>query len=200
MGRDKALLELGGQPLVTVALGLLRGLGLDPRICGSRADLSRFAGVVVDNFAACGPLAGIEAALAASGSGLNLFVPVDMPRVPGAFLRWLMERAETTDAVATIPMLADRPQPLCAVYSHRLLEGLRHALRQHNCRVMTAIREAASAVGEPVDAFPVEEIAAALPPGTWPAEPPLPAWFSNLNRPEDYAQLQAELERSSLIQ
>lgn len=191
MGRDKALLELEGRPLIEHMLELLRGLGLEPRICGGQrralcADLARFAPVLEDNFAGCGPLGGIEAALAASDTDLNLFVPVDTPQVPGAFLRWLMERAHSSGAAAAIPGMNGHPEPLCAVYSRRLLHGVRHALGQGTYRMMTALQDAAEAIGERLDRFAVEAVAAALPPGTWPAEPRVQEWFRNLNTPADY--------------
>jgi molybdopterin-guanine dinucleotide biosynthesis protein A len=94
MGRDKTLLEINGRPLVEHALDLLRNLDLNPRICGSRPDLARFAPVVPDNFPRSGPLAGIEAALAVSDTELNLFVPVDLPGLRREFLHWMLTRAE----------------------------------------------------------------------------------------------------------
>lgn len=192
MGRDKALLEIGGRPLIEIALALLRGLGLNPRICGSRPDLARFASVVPDNHPGCGPLAGVEAALSASGSNLNLFLPVDLPAIPPAFLRWLMDRAATTNAVATIPLLAGRPQPLCAVYSRRLLHGIHQALAGGQYKMMTAITNAASSLGERMDALQLEPLAATLIPDTWPADPPVQHWFRNVNTLADYEQLRAE--------
>ena len=189
MGRDKALLPIYGDTLVESALRKLRGLGLDPRICGSRSDLARFAEVVEDHFAQAGPLAGLEAALAVSDTELNLFVPVDLPGISPEFLHWLMMRAERTRAVATIPRYGDRDQPLCAVYSRRLLEGLRKSLAAGDRKVMVAIEESATALGERIDRFDVECVAAsgaldcAL--GT-----ELAGWFRNLNTPADYETLQ----------
>lgn len=192
MGRDKTLLELDGRPLIDHMLDLLRGLGLEPRICGAKqggpggSDLGRFAPVIADNFAGCGPLGGIEAALAASDTELNLFVPVDTPQIPRAFLRWLTERAEASRAVATIPMIGGQAQPLCAVYGRSLLAGVRAALERGTFRLMTAIGEAAAGIGERVDLFAVEAVAASAPPETWPAEPRVQEWFRNLNTPADY--------------
>jgi molybdenum cofactor guanylyltransferase len=187
MGRDKALLELGGQSLIALALEKLRALGTDlkkgPRIAGSRTDLAAYAPAVADNFPGCGPLGGIEAALAASESELNLFLPVDLPLLPVEFLRWMAARAEESAAAATFPLLAGRPQPLCAVYSRRLLPGLSAALAAGDFKVIPALESAA--VGS-LDAFEVEPLAAALVPATWPSEPPVQAWFRNLNAPEDY--------------
>jgi molybdopterin-guanine dinucleotide biosynthesis protein A len=189
MGRDKALLPLNGVPLIVHALELLQGLGLPARICGSRPDLAGFAEVIPDNFPNCGPLAGIEAALAVSDAELNLFLSVDLPGLPAALLRWLVARAEATQAVATIPVVGDRAQPLCAVYSRRLLEGIRQSLAAADCKVMHGIRNAAEALDETIDLFDVETVAAALIPGEWPASPPVAEWFRNVNTPADYERL-----------
>jgi molybdopterin-guanine dinucleotide biosynthesis protein A len=190
MGRDKALLQVDGQPLVARMVELLRGLDLNPRICGSRPDLARFADVIPDNFPQCGPLAGVEAALTASDSDLNLFVPVDLPGIPFGFLRWMTARSERSHAVGTIPHYADRPQPLCAVYSRRLLEGLRGFLASRNLKVMVAIRESAHKMGESMDEFDVESVAATSP-AEWPPHSRPAVWFSNVNTPADYQALQA---------
>ena len=199
MGRDKALLEIDSRPLVEHALDLLRGLDLSPRICGARPDLARFAEVVPDNFPQSGPLAGIEAALAVSDSELNLFVPVDLPGLPPGFLQWMMARAEKSQAVATIPRYGGRNQPLCAVYSRRLLEGLRRSLATGDCKVIVALHEAAASLGEGLDEFDVESVASALPPSEWPSHPALANWFRNVNTPADYESLRAALEQKPAI-
>jgi molybdopterin-guanine dinucleotide biosynthesis protein A len=190
MGRDKALLQVGGEALVERMSEALCGMGMNPRICGSRPDLARFAEVVPDNFPLCGPLGGIEAALTVSESDLNLFVPVDLPCVPPGFLRWMMGRSERSRALATIPHYAGRPQPLCAVYSRRLLEGLRGFLASGNLRVMVAVRQSARKLGESTDEFDVESVAATSP-AEWPSDSGPAAWFTNVNTPADYQALQA---------
>ncbi|HEX4005847.1 MAG TPA: molybdenum cofactor guanylyltransferase [Acidobacteriaceae bacterium] len=189
MGRDKALLDLDGQPLIAHAVARLNALGMPPRICGSRPDLARFAEVISDNLSDAGPLAGIEAALTVSDEDLNLFLPVDLPGLPLEFLRWLAARANASQVAATFPTLAGRPQPLCAVYSRRLLPGLRAALAAGDRKVTVAISAAAASLGAPVNSFAIEPLAPKLIPHTWPAEPPLEAWFRNINTPDDYELL-----------
>lgn len=204
MGRDKALLPLDGRPLIEPMLDKVRRLGLRARICGSRPDLARFAEVLPDNFAQAGPLAGIEAALTISDTEQNLFVPVDLPGLPREFLLWLMARAASSQAVATIPRCGDRFQPLCAVYSRRLVEGLRGSLTAGRRKVMDAVLASASALGAPIDAFDVECVAAAGPAG-WPERPLLREWFRNANTPGDFEALRAgssypDLSQNSVIQ
>lgn len=186
MRRDKALLELDGHPLIDIALGKIRALGMVPRICGSRPDLAKYAAFIPDNYADSGPLGGIEAALAVSESEGNLFVPTDLPHLPAEFLTWIASRAEATGAVATIPVFGGRPQPLCGVYSRQLLPVLRLSLASGDYKVMTAITTAAAKLQEPIDAFCVESTAAAITLHSWPAEPPIQEWFRNVNTPEEY--------------
>src|SRR5450631_3928259 len=90
MGRDKALLEWCGIPLIERAVRSLRSVTSTVRIVGDREDLARFAPVVADTFPASGPLGGIHAALAASSRDWNLFLPVDLPLLPAGFLEWML--------------------------------------------------------------------------------------------------------------
>ena len=197
MGRDKATLVVAGQPLIVHALEKLRALDFAPRICGSRPDLAEYAEVVPDNSPGCGPLAGIEAALSVSDSDLNLFLPVDLPSLPIEFLRWIVARAAASSSVATIPQVAGRPEPLCAVYSRRLLPGLRESLARGDFKIMAAIPLAAAALGSAIDEFPVESLAAAMvsPSGSLTLTPG--DWFRNVNTPDDYDQVRRSLETNA---
>ncbi len=143
MGRDKALLEVAGCPLVEHMLCKLRAMGYSPRIAGSRADLASFAPVVEDLHQGCGPLSGIEAALAISEEPLNLFVPVDAPFLPIGLLKWLVERASITGALATVPSVGGQAQPLCAVYRRELLPAVTAGIESGDYKVMRVIRDAA---------------------------------------------------------
>ncbi|WP_158748754.1 molybdenum cofactor guanylyltransferase [Acidobacterium sp. S8] len=186
MGRDKALLHYNGRPLVEHAVGLLREAELEPYIVGTRADLATYAPVIEDLHPDCGPLGGMEAALAATGSEWNVFLPVDLPLLPVIFLRYLKERVGITAAEATIPSFAGRPQPLCAVYSRSLLGGIRRAIAGGDYKVMRTVETAASA--REIDVFGVEAVAACA---DWPVRSPLYRWFQNVNTPADFARLRA---------
>ncbi len=183
MGTDKALLHYNGRPLIAHAVDLLRAAEAEPHIVGVRPDLAVYAPVVEDLHSDCGPLGGIEAALASSSSNLNLFLPVDLPLLPPAFLRYLLERVSITGADATIPTLKGQPQPLCAVYSRSLFEGIAKAVKSGHYKVMHGIENAVSASEK--DVFSVEAVAATR--GDWPMELPLQLWFQNLNTPADLA-------------
>jgi molybdenum cofactor guanylyltransferase len=191
MGQDKALLRLAGRALLEIALDKLRILPLAaaPRIVAVRSDLSSHAAVIADLQPGCGPLSGIEAALAASARPLNVFLPVDLPLLPAHFLLWMLQRAEISGAMMTVPRMNGWPQPLCAVYHRDLLGHITASLRAGDYKVMPVVTAAARAhsASRPIDIFDVELVSSAN--SELLALSPLPPhrWFHNCNTPEDMA-------------
>lgn len=167
MGRDKALLELGGVMLVERSLVKLRAVCDEVAIAGGAAELQRFARVVTDAAPGAGPLGGMVAALEQSLHEWNLFVPVDAPFVPEECLRALIEAAREGAADAVVARAGGRLQPLCCVLSRKMLPGLRRELMEGRWRVAPAL-EAAGVVS-------VMDFADAH-------------WFANLNTPGEYAE------------
>jgi molybdopterin-guanine dinucleotide biosynthesis protein A len=195
MGQDKALLRLAGRSLLEIALDKLRVLPLAaaPRIVAVRSDLSSHAAVIADLQPGCGPLSGIEAALAASARPLNVFLPVDLPLLPAHFLLWMLQRAETTGAVMTVPRMNGWPQPLSAVYHRDLLGHISASLRAGDYKVMPVVTAAARAHSSPIDIFDVELASSANSElRDFSPLPPL-RWFHNCNTPEDMAGIENAL-------
>jgi molybdenum cofactor guanylyltransferase len=180
MGKDKTLLTYAGRPLVEHATCLLRASGFTPFIIGHRPDLEIYAPVTADLHPGCGPLGGIETALAATESEWNIIISVDAPLVPPVFLRYLAERAAITKAPATVPTLAGRIHPLCAVYSKSLLPVIRQAIQMRDYKVQNIIQNHPD-----IDVFSLETVAATR--DDWPRMPPLHRWLQNLNTPGDMA-------------
>jgi molybdopterin-guanine dinucleotide biosynthesis protein A len=202
MGRDKALISVSGRTLLAIALDQLRALHLSPddtpRIAGSRPDLAAYAPIVEDIHPACGPLSGIEAALAASRAPLNLFVPVDLPLLPPEFLGWMLLRAATTGALVTYPRVNGLAQPLCAVYHRDLLAPITRSLAGGDYKVVRVLAAAASEIagsagyGQSIDTFDLESLAATYPELRTFSPAPLYRWFQNCNTPEDVTIIDAE--------
>jgi molybdenum cofactor guanylyltransferase len=200
MGTDKALIQLSGRRLIEIALDKLRtpllSLSRAPRVAGSRPDLAAYAPVIGDIHPGCGPLSGIEAALAASACPFNLFLPVDLPLLPAKFLEWMLHRASITGAWVTFPRVNGRPQPLCAIYHRGLSAHISRSMGAGDYKVVTAVTAAAlqdcSPPGQCLDTFDIESIAAAYPELHSFSPVPLHRWFQNLNWPEDLAAIRAE--------
>lgn len=100
MGRDKALLELGGKPLVLHAVVKLRRVCVEVSVLSNNPTLDAYAPLVKDVHSGCGPLGGMEAALLHSRYDWNLFLPVDVPFLPTAYLSgWVMHAVHRADGV-----------------------------------------------------------------------------------------------------
>lgn len=130
MGRDKSFIELHGETLLARALTLARSVASQVRIVGSGEKFAAYGEAVEDIFFDCGPLAGIHAALLSSTAEFNLIIAVDTPFVTEAFLRFLLVRGrESAEALATVPRVGGRWQPLCAVYRKPFAGFAEEALR-----------------------------------------------------------------------
>ena len=116
MGRDKALLPWENGTLLDHAIARLRAVCDEVRILSGpeRRYEDRGVPVVADRVRDAGPLAGLDAALADAGGRPILFLGVDLPFVTCALLEAL--RAWLVGADAAVPVVAGRPEPLCAAY------------------------------------------------------------------------------------
>lgn len=128
MGVDKALLAVEGVPLVLRVAGRLSRVAhpviLAPGAPGRLGDLGYQE--VADAVPGEGPLAGLVAGLEASPHLLTAVVAVDMPLASPEVFRLLAALRGEEDAV--VPVTADGPQPLHAVYARSALPALRAAL------------------------------------------------------------------------
>ena len=135
MGADKAFLQFHGSTLLAHALAVARASAPEVRIIGSRQKFDSFAQTIEDQFPACGPLAGIHAALSSSTCDNNLILAVDMPFVNSSFLDYLLTQSRLTDAIVTLPRDGIRFQPLCAVYRRAFAPVAEAALRARKYRI-----------------------------------------------------------------
>lgn len=114
MGTDKASLPFGAGTLLTVQLEKFRALGItDVRISGYGD------GMIPDDVPGCGPLGGLAACLKRIRGGCALVLSIDVPLVPEAVLRGLIE-AHTGGV--TLLRHGERSEPLIAVYDAALGE------------------------------------------------------------------------------
>jgi len=135
MGRDKALLDLGGKPLLRRAIELAFTASHDVRIVGDPEKYACFGRVVADLHADRGPLGGIHAALCATSTDLNLILATDLPFIDPGFLQHLITTAESTDALVTVPRIDGYFEPLCAIYRQRFGDIAQQALSHQRNKV-----------------------------------------------------------------
>ena len=143
MGRDKALLELGGRPLVELAVDTLKLVCRDVHILSSRLELGKFAPLVVDVHPGCGAMSGVEAALLHASSAWSLFVPVDMPFLDAEFLgEWLRRVLLIPDARIALFTIDGVPQPTLCLLHRDVLPFVQQALEDGRYK-MTPMLESA---------------------------------------------------------
>jgi len=119
MGRDKALLEIGGQTLLARAVELLQSIVFPVSIIGDRESYRNFgAPKIPDSVPDSGPVGGIVTALAHSNSEWSLVIGCDMPHITQRFLEFLCEHAlrASAEIQAIVPESPRGLEPLCAVY------------------------------------------------------------------------------------
>lgn len=170
MGRDKALLNWRGQPLLAHMVATARAAGAaQVLISGDPAQYAAFGPCVPDQWPGCGPLGGIASVLRASASRAipSAAVPVasgpsaaaprsapapaaaprvlvlacDLPFMMPAFLRWLW--SQSVAGGWTVPVtVPDQLEPLCAVYAPALLPVMEAALAADDYKITRVLAAA----------------------------------------------------------
>ena len=169
MGRDKALLEINGEPLIARATAKLRKVCAEVCILGDKPELAEYAPLVPDLHPDSGPIGGIEAALDHSGFDWNLLMPVDVPFLPVAFLREWVERVIADEALRVAYFeVGGRPQPGLLLIHRKAKPYFSAAIERCEYKLLPALSAAANGM------WHVERI-----------EGECESWFTNVNTPED---------------
>lgn len=181
MGRDKALLKIGGVPLALRIARLLEPL-VSSVVLVAPAD--RYGELrlplVPDDYLGAGPLGGIATALRVSTCEWNLVVSCDLPFLTQAWLEFLISTALADAAEALVPVSAHgRAEPLCAMYHRRCLPAIAVELGMGIRKVTTGLAALA------VRTLPYER---------WKEFDSAGRLFKNMNTPEDYAAARVALE------
>jgi len=182
MGADKAMLEVAGQTLLQRTLELARAVSEDVRIVGVREKFGEFAPVVEDKYPDRGPLGGIHAALASTGSDFNLILAVDLPFLEKRFLQQLVTEARASGAVVTIARAGGGLQPLCAVYRREFAVLAEQALAAGRNKIDTLFAQTTVRIMEE------DELARFA---------FSPAMFDNLNTQEEWERARQRLQPKS---
>ena len=183
MGRDKALLELGGVTLIARAANLCESVAGGCVIVGgarSNDGGGRFDGltaqVIADDFPGAGPLGGIATALRVAAQDWNLVMACDLPYLTREWLEFLAERARRSEAEAVLPMNERGAEPLCAMYRKRAEAAIRTALESGTRKVTDGLSKIHTEFIEPSE---------------WKAFDSEGLLFKNMNSPEDYEEARA---------
>ena len=129
MGREKLSLEVGGLALIEhVRIALSASCQEVLVVGGETIRLAEIRYVSNERAGRQGPLAGIEAGLAASKYDHVFVAAGDMPFLSQDLVGYLLERLGRGGAVAVIPYHRGRRHPLCGAYARALLPRVSAAL------------------------------------------------------------------------
>jgi molybdopterin-guanine dinucleotide biosynthesis protein A len=186
MGRDKALLELGGRPLIEIAVGKLQQVCAEVKILAGDARgelgtaLGAYGRVVFDRHTGCGPIGGIEAALAETRFDWNLIVPVDMPLLPAEFLEeWAREVLGRHGARVGLFEVGGRRRAMPLMVRREVGVFLARAIERGEYALLAALEGAAVELGGEVFVRSAEG---------------REEWFANVNTPEEWAAASPRLK------
>ena len=213
MGRDKALLELGGEPLVRHAVRKLSRLAHEVHILSDRPELAEFAPLVADLHPGCGPVGGMEAALAHTACDWVMVLPVDMPFLPTALLeRWMRGVVAMPTARVALFTVEGVPQPVVCLLHREAAPFMRSAAQTGKLKLYPVFEEAATELalrhgvslnevllnrewddraelvllqeGRGDNSWTLSEVQAGA----------RHLWFANLNTPEEYAEAKLHVD------
>lgn len=176
MGRDKALLQLGGQSLIERVLAAAHPLGC-PRVIIGDPTAYAHLGLPVhpDRRPGLGPLGGLYTALSTTAAPV-LLLACDLPFLTPAFLRYLIDRRGPYQAI--VPYTATGLQPLCALYEPSCLAAVETALDAERLSLRDLLTDLSLDLVREKDWRPYDERG---------------LLFANLNAPEEYERAQAAL-------
>ena len=163
-GRDKGSLVVDGQTIRDRQLALLADVADETLIIGAEQDL----------IPGCGPMSGIHAALTTARHDTVFVIACDMPHVTAAFVRYLLELADTADLV--VPRTERGYHPLCAVYTRTCLAPLERRLAARMLQMAALVDDVHVRV---VEAEEIERFGDRH------------RLLANVNTPADYAALEA---------
>src|SRR5580658_1040511 len=183
MGREKALLDVGGVPLIVRTARLVESVAGSATVVGQTARIQALGlHAVADDWPGAGPLGGIATALRVSRAPWSLVVACDLPYLTRPWMEYLVSRALASDADAVIAMNASGAEPLCAAYRESAEPAIRSAVSQGNLKVRRMLENLRGEVIEP---------------GEWKRFDSDGYLFKNMNSPEDYEEARDRLAKGA---
>ncbi|HEU4430064.1 MAG TPA: molybdenum cofactor guanylyltransferase [Myxococcota bacterium] len=179
MGRDKALLEIGGEPAAVRLAALLSSLFEDVMLVGGDPPERAHGRRVPDAEGPRCALRGLATALASAREERVLVLATDLMAMTPDLLLALVAYPE---ADAVVPRAGGVAQPLCAIYRRvPALSAARRSLASGRLALMSVLDQLALRWLEGDDLAAVDPDGHAL---------------RNVNTPDDYAQLAAREARA----
>jgi molybdenum cofactor guanylyltransferase len=183
-GRDKALVEIAGAPMLSRMRELLTLVTKEVQVIAA-PDKYAALGItgLPDRWDGQGPLAGIITALATtaetSGAQWNLIIGCDMPFLSRDWLAYLVTRSRASKAEVVAPQSAQGLEPLCSCWRTSAAPKLQEQFESGTRKITEAMKR--------LDMEIVDEAA-------WKRFDTAGRLFWNMNTPADYHEAKRILE------
>lgn len=156
-GRDKALVDMDGQPMLARMCELLASATSGVNVVatpGKYANLGMRS--VADRWPGEGPLGGIVTALRHAEADdpqcqWNLVVSCDIPFLTREWIAFLVQRASNSEAQVVLPRSQHGPEPLCACYKTNAAEALQGLFEAGVRKVTQALQQVKTEVLDEAD-------------------------------------------------
>lgn len=169
MGRDKAVVEYRGRPLIQHAIDILEPHVDELLIIGDPRQYDRYGPLAIaDDAPGHGPLGGIVTALRYAWNERLIVLACDMPHIPASFIDSL-KRSWDDEHDAVVAQCDGRLEPLAAVYTRRCRDTFASYVRAGRLKMSDAIEQVRTRY---LQVCPGE--------GEWPVD-----LFRNINAPSD---------------
>jgi len=179
MGREKALLEIDGEPLIVRTTRLVESVAGRATVVGESAAIRALGlPMLADDWPGAGPLGAIATALRVAKAPWSLVVACDLPYLTKAWLEYLIARAVASKADAVLAMNARGAEPLSALYHKRAEPAIRAALDRGTRKVTDGLANLRVELIEPAE---------------WKRFDSEGYLFKNMNSPQDYEEARARL-------
>jgi molybdenum cofactor guanylyltransferase len=145
-GRDKALVEIGGAPMLLRMRSLLSDVAKEVNVIAAPHKYAALGVTTIgDRWEGQGPLAGIITALQTTeeiggGAEWNLIIGCDMPFLTREWLTYLAERVQASSAEVVAPRSAQGLEPLCACWRTRAAARLQQVLESGTRKITEAMK------------------------------------------------------------
>jgi molybdenum cofactor guanylyltransferase len=188
MGREKGLLDFGGEPLIVRTARMVELLVTEVTVVGPPERYAALGLRTIADQSLGGreriaavrtPLVGIATALSATKMPWNLILACDLPYLTAVWLDWLLSRAVNSSAQIVMPLTSEGLEPLAAVYRRECAAPIVAALER-------GVRKVTDATAE----FRVERLSE----NDWNEIDPKGRVLRNMNAPSDYEEARKWLE------
>lgn len=185
MGRNKALLPIGGKPVILRLVEQFQSLFEEAFVIANDAALYApyCSRIVPDLYPGKGPLAGLHAALSHCGRDWVFISACDTPFIQATVVQEMARLRENVDAA--LAETEEGPQPLNAYYSRRCLPAIQRCLEADELRMISFWPEIKMRVAPWAQVKQWDSSART---------------FWNMNTPEDYQAALALVEGTSATQ